>query len=96
MARQIESLHSAVRRVAGSLPTEKTRRAYLVYPYRDGQLMTAVCFSDPRYNTAGTTVRARISAGFTVPGSLTVIPSLDAGYPVTVVVRRGQVTVVGF
>lgn len=92
--RQLLTSTQSVRRQASQLTTEKTRVAYLVTPYRDKTRIVVVQFSDPRLGSRGTTVRARISAG--LPGLETASPSLDIGTPVTVVIRRGVVTVVGF
>lgn len=96
MTRQLQNTSQSVQTQIDSSRSERTRRAYLVYPYRDGQLTTVVTFTDPRNLTMGAAVQARISAGFTGPSNAFALPSLEAGYPVTVVVRRGQVVVVGF
>jgi hypothetical protein len=94
MRRQLQTSHQRVRETAGTLPTEKTRRAYLVAPYKDKVQSVMVQFSDPRLSTVGTITRARVSPG--LAGLDTAAPQLDVGYPVTVVIRRGQVEVVGF
>lgn len=96
MTRQLHNTNQSVQAQIDASRSERTRRAYLVYPYRDGQLTTTVTFTDPRLRTMGATVQARISAGFVGPSNTFALPSLEAGYPVTVVVRRGQITVVGF
>src|SRR4051812_31988082 len=64
MTRQLQNTSQSVQTQIDAARSERTRRAYLVYPYRDGQLTTTVTFTDPRYGTMGATVQARISAGF--------------------------------
>lgn len=94
MTRQLYTSQQYVRRQQKAVAQEKTRRAWLVTPYRDKVAYVTVTFSDPRTVVVGMTVRAKISPG--VWGLSTVAPNLDAGYPVTVVVRRGKFEVVGF
>lgn len=97
MTRAYRSLNSSaqlVRTQAAQEPKERTRRAFLVMPYRDKTQRVLVQFSDPRLGSRGAVVQARIAPG--VWDLTTTAPNLDIGYPVTVVIRRGRVEVVGF
>jgi hypothetical protein len=84
-------LGTSSQRVAKRIQTarqDKTRRAWLVTPYKDRTNVVLVQFNDPETGTYGTAVRARVSPG------LTSLPTLDVGTSVTVTIRRGQVEVV--
>lgn len=94
MTRSLGTAPQNVRRQIKQAAQEKTRQAFLVAAYKDKMTTVLVTFSPPRLGVQGVVARARISSGLT--GIDTTAPQLPAGHPVTVVIRRGQLSIVGF
>lgn len=94
MSRQLQTTTQSTRTQIDRSIKDKTRRAFLVTPYRDKFTSVIVQFSDPRTGSRGLTTRATVAPG--IWGLDTVAPDVAAGSPVTVVIRRGRVQVVGF
>lgn len=78
--RQLATSRKRIRDNAASLRQDKTRRAYLVMPYRDKMTHVLVQFSDPRLSSRGTVVRASISPGIWI---LSPFPVTDTTLPTT-------------
>lgn len=88
MRRQTHTSTQNVRSIARSVAQPVMRQAFLVNQYTGYATAVAVTFTDPRTGTRGIVVKAAVSPGI-------VLPTIDAGTPVSVVVRHGRVEIIG-
>lgn len=87
MRRDIQSTKQFLNQAIDDRLVEKTRIAYLAADFVGASRQVYVQFSDPLF-TRGSSVKANLAAGLD-------LSSLGVGTPVTVLIRRGQVQVVG-
>jgi hypothetical protein len=87
--RQLRTVETNVRRTANQRPQPKTRTAFLLDTYSGYALQALVQLSDPRTSVRGTIIRASIRPGIGLPNAVA------AGTPVTIVIRHGQVEIIG-